>query len=38
MERLLGVLRGEARRSVEFIGRNGIFYAIAVECSKRQFC
>ena len=37
MERLLSVLRGEAKRSVESIGRNGIFYATTLKCLKREF-
>ena len=37
MERLHSVLRGEAKRSVESIGRNGIFYATTLKCLKREF-
>ena len=37
MERLLSVLKGEAKRSVESIGRNGIFYATTLKCLKREF-
>ena len=37
MERLLSVLRGEAKRSVESIGRNDIFYATTLKCLKREF-
>ena len=37
MERLLSMLRGEAKRSVESIGRNGIFYATTLKCLKREF-
>ena len=37
MERLLSVLKGEAKRSVEYIGRNGIFYATTLKCLKREF-
>ena len=37
MERLLSVLRGEARRSIEPIGRIGIFYATTVKCLKQVF-
>ena len=37
MERLLSVLKGEAKRSVESIGRNGMFYATTVKCLKREF-
>lgn len=33
---LLGVFRGEAERSVEFIGRNGVFYATTLKCLKRE--
>ena len=36
MERLLSVLRGEAKRSVESIGRNGIFYETTLKCLKRE--
>ena len=37
MERLLSVLRGEVKRSVESIGRNSIFYATTLKCLKREF-
>ena len=37
MERLLSILRGEAKRSVESIGRNGLFYATTLKCLKREF-
>ena len=37
MERLLSMLRGEAKRSVESIGRNSIFYATTLKCLKREF-
>ena len=37
MERLLSMLRGEAKRSVESIGKNGIFYATTLKCLKREF-
>ena len=37
MERPLSVLRGEAKRSVESIGRNGIFYTATLKCLKREF-
>ena len=37
MERLLSVLRGEAKRSLGSIGRNGIFYATTLTCLKREF-
>ena len=37
MERLLSLLRGEAKRSVESIGRNDIFYATTLKCLKREF-
>ena len=37
MERLLSVLKGEAKRSAESIGRNGIFYATTLKCLKRKF-
>ena len=31
MEQLISVLEGEAKRAVEFIGCNGIFYATALK-------
>lgn len=37
LERLLSVLRGDAKRSVDSIGRNGIFYATTLKCLKREF-
>ena len=37
LERLLDVLRGDAKRSVDSIGRNGVFYATALKCLKREF-
>ena len=37
MERLLSVLEGEAKRSVESIGISGIFYATALKTLKRDF-
>ena len=37
MQRLLSVLEGEAKRSVETIGHNGIFYATALKSLKRDF-
>ena len=37
MQRLLSVLEGEAKRSVEAIGHNGIFYATALKSLKRDF-
>ena len=37
MERLLSVLDGEAKRSIQSIGSNGIFYAIALKTLKRDF-
>ena len=37
LERLLNVLRGDAKRSVDSIGRNGIFYATTLKCLKREF-
>ena len=37
MERLLSVLRGEAKKSVESIGRNCIFYATTLKCLRREF-
>ena len=35
MKRLLSVLKGEAKRSVESIGRNGVYYADTLKCLKR---
>ena len=37
MERLLSVLEGEAKRSVESIGISGIFYATELKTLKRDF-
>ena len=37
IERLLSVLKGEAKRSIEGIGANGIFYPTALELLKREF-
>ena len=37
MERLLNVLRGDARRSVESIGKSKNFYAAALKSLKRDF-
>ena len=37
MERLLSVLKGEAKKLVESIGKNGIFYATALKTLKRDF-
>ena len=37
MERLISVLEGEAKRSVESIDCNGIFYATALKSLKRDF-
>ena len=37
MERQLSVLKGDAKRSVESIGRNGIFYATTLKCLKLEF-
>ena len=37
MERLLSVLTGEARKSVDCIGTSGIFYATALKSLKRDF-
>ena len=37
MERLISVFRGEAKRSVESIERNGIFYSTTLKCLKREF-
>ena len=37
MGRLLSVLKGETKRSVESIGRNGIFYATTLKCLKQEF-
>ena len=36
-EQLMSVLEGEAKRSVESIGCNGIFYATALKSLKRDF-
>ena len=37
MEQLISVLESEAKRSVESIGCNGIFYATALKSPKRDF-
>ncbi|XP_066922770.1 uncharacterized protein [Clytia hemisphaerica] len=37
MERLLSILIGEAKKSVECIGTSGIFYATALKTLKRDF-
>ena len=37
MERLLSVLKGEAKRVVEGKGTNGIFYSTALKLLKREF-
>ena len=37
MERLLSTLEGEAKKSVESIGCEGIFYATALKSLKRDF-
>ena len=37
MERLLSVLDGEAKRTVISSGRNGLFYATAMETLKSNF-
>ena len=37
MERLLSVLKGEAKKLVESIGKSGIFYATALKTLKRDF-
>ena len=37
MERLLSVLKGEAKKSIESIGKSGIFYATALKTLKRNF-
>ena len=37
MERLVSVLKGEAKRAVEGIGTNGIFYTTALKLFKREF-
>ena len=37
MKHLLSVLKGEAKRSVEGIGANGIFYPTALKLLKREF-
>ena len=37
MDRLMSVLEGDAKRSVESIGSNGLFYAIALKTLKRDF-
>ena len=37
MERLLSVLKGEAKKSVESIGKSGIFYATALKTLKGDF-
>ena len=37
MERLLSVLKGEAKRAVEGIGANGIFYPTALKLLKKEF-
>ena len=37
MERFLSVLDGDAKRVVSAIGRNGLFYAIALKALKKEF-
>ena len=37
MERFLNVLKGDAKKSVEIIGKSGIFYATARKTLKRDF-
>ena len=37
MERLLSVLKGDAKKSIESVGKNGIFYATALKTLKRDF-
>ena len=37
MERLHNVLRGKAKRSIMAIGLNGMFYATALKCLKKEF-
>ena len=37
MQRLLSVLEGEAKRSFEAVGHNGIFYATPLKSLKRDF-
>ena len=37
MECLLSVLDGDAKQMVSAIGRNGLFYAIALEAFKKEF-
>ena len=37
MRRLLSVLDGDAKISIEAIGSNGIFYATALKTLKRDF-
>ena len=37
MDRLLSVLDGDAKRSIQSIGSSGIFYATALKTLKRDF-
>ena len=37
IERFLSVLKGDAKKSVEIIGKSGIFYATARKTLKRDF-
>ena len=37
MKRLLSALKEEAKRAVEGIGTNGIFYSIALKLLQREF-
>ena len=37
MERLLSVLRGEARENIETLGTSGLFYATALKSLKRDY-
>ena len=37
MNRLLSILDGEAKRSIQSVGSSGIFYATALKTLKRDF-
>ena len=37
MDKLMSVLEGDAKKSIESVGTNGIFYAIALKYLKRRF-
>ena len=37
MDRLLSILKGEAKKSIEAIGTSGLFYATALKTLKKNF-